>query len=201
MKKLALTGYKVFFASLVAVALVAQVDALKQVGTFNPANFFSFFTIESNIFAMVVLTISAYYLLAGKVSKKLDFLRGATTLYMAITGIVYVLLLSGADVQTPLPWVNAVLHYIFPIVVLLDWVIDKPKKNPTIKTSLLWLAYPVAYVIYSLVRGPLANNWYPYPFLNVFEHGYVQVLATSLVIAIGGILFALFIGKLPKYLR
>ena len=51
--------------------------------------------------------------------------RGAATLYMAITGMIFSLLLSGADVQTPIPWVNSTLHYVFPLFIVIDWLVDR----------------------------------------------------------------------------
>jgi hypothetical protein len=43
-----------------------------------------------------------------------------------------------------------------------------------------WLAFPLAYLGYSLVRG-LAVDWYPYPFLDPDESGgYAGVAGYSL---------------------
>ena len=52
------------------------------------------------------------------------YFRGAVTLYMAITGIVYALLLSDVDVQLSSRWVNATLHEILPLVLLADWILS-----------------------------------------------------------------------------
>jgi len=125
--------------------------------------------------------------LRGKVSQNLDMWRGASTLYMVITGIVYALLLSGLEesLQTPIPWVNFVLHYAFPVIVLLDWFIDRPAYKITLKQGLVWLIFPIAYAIYSLIRGAM-TGWYPYPFLNpVIEGGYLKIVVVSIFIAIG----------------
>ena len=183
-----IAGYKVVAAGVVLAAIFTQLSfGLNNIGGFNATNFFSFFTIESNTLASIVFLFSAYFILRGKVSHGLDMWRGASTLYMVITGIVYVLLLSGLEesLQTPIPWVNFVLHYAFPVVVLLDWFIDRPAYKITLKQGLVWLIFPIAYAIYSLIRGVM-NGWYPYPFLNpVIEGGYIKVAVTSLLIAVG----------------
>jgi len=89
-------------------------------------------------------------------------LRGAASLYMAITGIVFSVLLAGLDVElTAVPWDNTVLHYIMPVVVVADWVIDLPGTRIAFKSALVWLAFPLTYVAYSLIRGHL-TGWYPY---------------------------------------
>jgi hypothetical protein len=183
--------YKIVIALVVFAAVSTQFVHGMQFSTFNPANFFSFFTIESNIFGAVILLLSA--VVPGK---KLAYWRGAATLHMAITGVIYAILLSGADVQTPIPWVNAVLHYAFPVALLLDWLIDRPPRRISWKSSLVWLAYPLIYTIYSLVRGHF-TAWYPYPFLNVTQHGYMQVLITSLAITGPVVLLAFLVAKLP----
>lgn len=190
-KLLALRGARILVALLVFVAIVAQIAKLHSLGTFNPSNFFSFFTIESNILAAAVLV----YIVAT--DKRHDTLRGAATLFMVITGIIYTLLLAGTDVQTPLPWVNAVLHYIFPVYMLIDWFADAPERAVALKRAALWLIFPVVYAVYSLVRGSIVH-WYPYPFLNVDKLGYSTVFVNCLFVALFGVALAYGISVLPK---
>lgn len=144
-------------------------------------NFFSFFTIESNILAVVLLLLLA----AKKQGSRMATFRGAVTLYMTMTGVIYALLLSGNEValQTTIPWVNTVLHYALPVALLIDWLAFPPPRGVNPRRVLGWLAFPLAYVIYSLVRGGL-TGWYPYPFLNVAERDLPTVLATSAIIAV-----------------
>ena len=75
------------------------------------------------------------------------------------------LLLRGLEesLQTAIPWVNTVLHYIMPITMLLDWILNPPNKKITWKKSCKLALIPVFYVVYSLLRGSIVN-WYPYPF-------------------------------------
>lgn len=105
---------------------------------------------------------------------------------MVTTGIVYMLLLSGLEEspQTPTPWVNTVLHYVVPVYALVDWRWDPPRPPVPFRRGLLWLLFPLAYAVYSLVRGPIVD-WYPYPFLDPDNEnqGYGGVLVTALVIA------------------
>src|SRR6266702_8697760 len=117
-KRLFLIGARLFFAALNIAAIATQLLYSSQYAiSFSLVNFFSFFTILSNVFVTVVFVMSAFYLAAGrKPSPTDDMLRSASVLYMAITGIVYALLLSGIDVDLSLSWVNLQLHYIMPIV-------------------------------------------------------------------------------------
>ncbi|MEC5179728.1 Pr6Pr family membrane protein [Arthrobacter sp. CG_A4] len=84
--------------------------------------------------------------------------------YMTITGIVYSLLLSDVEVNTPIPWVNVVLHFTIPTVMVIDWLVDLPRIRVSLRESLIWLAFPLLYLVYSLLRGPIVG-WYPHPFL------------------------------------
>ena len=77
------------------VGLAALVVALVQ-STGTVANFFSFFTVQSNILAVVLLLGGG---LADPRSPRWAYFRGAVTLYMVITGIVYAVLLADVDVQ------------------------------------------------------------------------------------------------------
>jgi len=114
----------------------------------NIANFFSFFTIESNILAAALYVCISIYMLTSDKTRLIGKIRGALTLYMTITGIVYALLLSGNEIalQTTLPWVNFVLHYFLPVAILLDWLIFPPKEYIAPKYILAWLAYPLLYL-------------------------------------------------------
>lgn len=179
-----LITYKLAFGLLGLSAVITEMAVLIDRGRFVPANFFSFFTIESNIFAAVILMASAAALRLNRFIRYAAVLRGASTLYMVTTGIVFAVLLSGleANVLTAVPWDNTVLHYIMPLAVLFDWLIDPPKRIITFKAATIWLTYPIIYVLYSLVRGHLVG-WYPYPFLNPTGNGYVGVVITSIGIA------------------
>lgn len=186
-KKEIIIGYRIFFALLAFSSIVTEIAVLIERGRFNPANFFSFFTIESNAIALVVFMASAFVLARGKQSEIITVLRGASTFNMILVGVVFSILLSGLDVElTAVPWDNIVLHYIMPVVVALDWFIDQPGRGRvSFKQGLVWMVFPLLYVIYSLVRGAFVG-WYPYPFLNPVVQGYSSVALTSLCIAIGG---------------
>ena len=55
-----------------------------------------------------------------------ELLRGAAVVYLIVMFVVVIAFLSGEDVQLDLQWVDFVLHKLFPVVVLLDWLIDPP---------------------------------------------------------------------------
>ena len=177
-----LVGSRIFFALLGFSAVVTEIATLSERGRFVPMNFFSYFTVEANLIAVVILVLSA--LIGDRQGDRLTMLRGSSALNMIVVGIVFSLLLAGLDVElTAVPWDNTVLHYIMPVFVTLDWFVDLPKTRVAFKRVLIWMVFPIFYVIYSLLRGHF-TAWYPYPFLNSAVHGYAGVGIVILAIAI-----------------
>lgn len=198
-KKQFVLGYRLGFAILIPVTIAIQLaHSLEQSQNFSIVNFFSYFTIQSNFFAAVALLMSAYVLWKRKKDPQLESLRGAATLYMVVTGIIYNLLLRGDSLGTLLPWVNDILHRVVPVVMLFDWLYYPSARKFNAKEALLWLIYPLVYAAYTLIHGPLARHWYPYPFINVAQHGYARVAINCVVIAVSMLILALAVSKVPK---
>lgn len=181
-------GLRLLMAVTVVAAILTQLANTVSLG-YSVANFFSFFTIQSNIIGVIAVGTAALAGEAARGSVWLSQLRGAATLYMGITGMIFSLLLSGADVQTPIPWVNSVLHYVFPLFIVIDWLVDRSVRPLTFRQGLVFLAYPVAYLAYSMIRGPIVD-WYPYPFLDPRTNGYLFVAVMSVFVAIVGLALA-----------
>jgi hypothetical protein len=200
-KKL-LIGYKVLFSLLGFSAIITEIAVIVERGHFNPVNFLSYFTIETNILVAVILLLSAIAIARGK-NTKLDVIRSATVVYILVVGLGFSILLAGLENTefTAVPWDNIVLHYIMPTVMLVDFFIDRPKHRLHFKHSLTWLLFPIVYIAYSLIRG-VVTDWYPYPFLNPSLNGYSAValaIAGMLVLSIGIIWFICRLsGKKPQ---
>lgn len=184
-KRYFISSIRIALAILTLAAVGYQLLYNASGATFNPVNFFSFFTIQSNILAAAILIVAGVWGRGGSSNALFDALRGAATLFMVMTGVIYVLLLSNNQVavQTTIPWVNLVLHYVMPVAVFADWLVNPPAKM-RVATAASWLLYPVLYVAYSFTRGA-AIGWYPYPFLDVAELGYAEALANCAFISVG----------------
>jgi hypothetical protein len=157
---------RVAVALAIVAAVAGQMQSLADSGALIVENFFSFFTIQSNILACLVLLGLEMPpdSLLGRFGR---WARGGMTLYMTMTGVIYAMLLApiSADVSTQLEWVNLVLHVVAPIVVLVDWVTSPPRRRPKPHHAGWWLAFPAVWLVYSFVRGGIIG-WYPYPFLD-----------------------------------
>lgn len=172
-------------ASLITVALAAQLLIGMSEGGLTVVNFFSYFTVLSNTASVVLLSILAF---SPDADSRIGFalFRGAVTVYMAVTGLVYAVILAPnlADVAVPEPWIDWVIHVIGPLGVIADWFFDKPPLRLPRRSFWAWLGFPAAYVTYSLIRGPIAE-WYPYPFLDPAEQGgYGGVAVMSAIVLV-----------------
>jgi hypothetical protein len=128
-------------------------------------------------------------------SRGLELLRGAAVVYLTVTFFVVIVLLSDVDVSLELAWVDFVLHKLFPIVVVADWLIDPPVARLGVRDALIWLVYPIVWAVLTVVRGAV-DGWYPYPFLDPANGGYGKVTITVVLITVGFVVLALLFAWL-----
>lgn len=177
-------------AVVVAVGLAVQLVATARLdsGYFDSqagriVNVFCFFTVQSNL---IVLVTSA--LLAVRVNRLptwLWVLRLDGVLCIAVTFVVFhVALASLQDLEGLAKLADFLLHTASPVLCVLGWLLFGPRSRTSWRTVRLAVLFPAAWLVFALVRGPLVGGYYPYPFLDVGEHGYPRVLLNSLVVAV-----------------
>src|SRR5436190_1403917 len=172
-RRLALAVFRAATAIVVVAAIAWQVALNIDSGLFRPLRFFAFFTILSNAFAAILwLWLAATWRRAG--TRRVDLLRGAAALYLVITFVVVVILLSGAELQVADARVDFVIHKLFPMLVVVDWLVDPPETDLRMTDVILWLIFPLVWVAATLIRGAV-DHWYPYPFLDPDQGGYRSV--------------------------
>ncbi|MDJ0391761.1 Pr6Pr family membrane protein [Rhodococcus sp. G-MC3] len=190
----ALRVLRVGFGVLTACALGTILFAGLDTEGFSVVNYFSYFTVLSNVMTVVVMGVGG---LLDPTGRSWQLFRGAVTLYMVITGIIYAVLLSNIDVGVAADWTNEVVHRIMPVVILLDWVLVPAKTRITESQSLIWLTFPLVYGAYSLIRGPIVD-WYPYPFLDPRAQGYPAMIIGVLVLTVAFVLMALAVNAVGR---
>jgi hypothetical protein len=154
--------FRALFGLVTLAALLRQLMIQLESGS-NLVNYFSYYTILGNLFAGCVLMLSAAA--ARNSNRALTTLRAISVINMAMVGIVFSTLLRDTDLGSLLPWVNFVHHYLMPSVVVADWVLSPPRVPLGRRELTISLTFPLAYVVYVLIRGKIID-WYPYPFLN-----------------------------------
>ncbi len=154
--------------------------------------YISYFTILSNL-AVLLVCVSA---LTGWPSFfARPAVRGAVTVYIALTGVVYAVLLRDTwEPQGLWRLTDASLHYVVPAVSLLAWLASPDHGTLRWRHAVAWLAFPLLYLVWVLLRGARSGE-YPYPFLDAAGLGLSVVLFNAVALlgvflAFGGILVA-----------
>ena len=149
-----------------------------------------YFTVQSNLLVFGYFVGAVYWMLRRRAMvTPAPRLHGGVVLWIVITGLVaHILLNHGANplpglVHAPDLWVNwtaFALHYVVPVMVLVDWVLFSPRRAVSWRHIPLWLAYPLGYGLVALARAALYpgfENPYPYYFLDPRTNGYLWVAA------------------------
>jgi hypothetical protein len=169
--------------AVLAFAAIGMQLALPVGASYSVLNFFSYFTNLSNLIAALVLLLCVFN--ASSINKRsMALARYVSVVNMTVVGLVFAVLLRDVDLGALLPWINFVLHYVMPVAVVADWLLNPPLLKLRSKDSLLALVFPSSYLAYVILRGA-ETGWYPYPFLNPANvGGYTGVAMYSLGIAI-----------------
>jgi hypothetical protein len=77
---------------------------------------------------------------------------------------------------------DRLLHVAVPVLALAGWLVFGPRGRAERSDLVPFLVLPLAWLAYTLARGELVE-WYPYPFVDVNEHGYGVVLLNCAGIA------------------
>ncbi|GAA2346016.1 Pr6Pr family membrane protein [Dactylosporangium salmoneum] len=187
----------VVFRALTALCAVAGIVAL-QLWNHGDWGSFVYFTVQSSVVIAVVSAWAVFRPVAAPV-------RGAATLYSCITGTVYHALLanpsspfyqadSGAHALH-----NLLLHTVTPILAAVTWLLIE-RERVRWWFAALWLAYPLAYLIFALIRGAFVHE-YPYPFIDVNKQHPGGVAANSVGFTIAFFLLGLLLIGLGALLR
>jgi hypothetical protein len=174
--------------ALILFAIGWQLGIAIRLG-FPVAGFLGYFTNLCNLFAAFVLLVAAFQGLRGQVSPTVDLLRHCAVIYMAVVGIVFVTLLRDTDLGALLPWINVLLHYVVPVALVADWMLDPPARPLARRDLGTAIVFPLLFLIYTMIRGPIVG-WYPYPFLDpATAGGYLAVgaYAAAIIVLFAGI--------------
>ena len=121
--------------------------------------------------------------------------KGAITLAITITFLIYHFLLSSSDFAMSEPYKgyfisSILLHYIIPIMVIIDFIIFDKKGVYTKKDPFIWLLIPSVYFIFSIIRASIGDPFsdgsrYPYFFIDIDKYSSETILINLILLAIG----------------
>jgi len=152
------------------------------------ADWFSYFTIWSNIVVAVVTSILAWG--RPRATAALRAARLDSVLLITITGLVYAVVLAPISVQRGWENVsNTLLHQVTPILTVLVWLLVGPRGWVSWRTVLGALVIPLGWVAVMLLHGAFVRA-YPYPFVDVAVLGYAAALVNIVGILVLGLAMA-----------
>ena len=172
----------------------------------NVGFMFSTYTIQSNTMVLVWLSIAVLFQEKNRdhwfFSK---IIRGAITLYITITFIIFAILLSPYYHPTGIEQYNNInLHYLVPIAFIVDWFLTEMDREYSWKYIVIWLAYPVFYLGFTLILGYLTNT-YIYYFIDLNVLGIHLFIGICVILAGAflslGALYVFLNKKLGKHFR
>lgn len=177
-------------AAVVAVGVVVQLfvsarfdEAFFDAPAERVLNVFAYFTIQSNLLLGGTTLLLALWP-DRSWGELFRTLRLNGVLCIAVTGIVYHAVLAGLD--DPHGWAalaNFLLHTVAPVAGVLGWLLFGPRGFTGWRIVGLSIVFPVLWLGFTLIRGEFVG-FYPYPFVNVDEHGYGRVLLNCLLVAV-----------------
>lgn len=180
-------------------------------------NFFSYFTIQTNIFVALWFLLSAiFHNQEGKKASKWfgpNMALGVTT-FITITGLIYntMLLPTHVDRTGFYFWfTSSVEHMVAPIVMIVYFLAFMQKEKGSVlemKTFLkeklvICYIYPIVWLVVMLIRGEFRYQAgkayaYQYFFINVHEKSYGLAGWAWLIIALA-IIFLIILGFTTLY--
>ena len=197
--KSAFGAFRVLLGLSLLGSVVWQVADRIRVDRFRPFEYFAFFSIDSSIFAGIVVLLSGIWLLQGKAeTERQNILRLIVTVSMIIVGVVYHALLGDSavapeDIGYEWPRIpNLVIHTWAPIAIAIDYLLSIRGAKPKLRKALWVVVYPLIWLFLSIIRG-LADGWWPYWFINPGSEGGVVGMITYILLIAGGFISLGFI--------
>ncbi|GAA2172768.1 Pr6Pr family membrane protein [Agrococcus versicolor] len=189
-------------ATLALFAMGYQLLAVHIPAGYSVLNFFSYFTNLSNIMIAIVFVVSAVRLIDGRTDPSATdvALRGGVVVYILFVGLVFNTLLRDVDLGDLLPWVNGILHFLLPVLGLVDWILWPPRRRLPLSVVGWWMIWPAVYAIAAVVRGAI-TGFYPYPFFDpAASGGYGGVALLCVGMVVGFLILALGIRAIGNWL-
>ncbi len=195
---------RTFLARVVALAIALSigytiisemVDEIQR-GVFIFTQFFGYFTVQAGCLTAVVM--SGIALAPLRLAPSLSYARGAVTLYMTMTLLIYHLLESPPGTWRIDEW--STIHVFAPILLLLLWWMLLPPHSQECKWwwPLSWTMYPLIFATTSIVRGN-SDTWYPYGFLDVDANG-LSFVAGMVAGLAGGVTALGYLLLMPSFI-
>ena len=147
-----------------------------------------YWTNQSNIMILIWLIFAVLFQSKSKLTSTVKSgLRGAVTVYILVTFLIYATLLANG----PQSSASIILHYLIPLMFLLDWVLTETGAIYLWKFLGYWIIYPLIYLAQVIIIGTL-TGFYPYFFVDLPNIGIASFIINVLLL----IAFFLLLGSI-----
>jgi hypothetical protein len=178
-------------------------------GLFSAEHRVLYFTVQTTLITIGYFLVVLHAMVRRGDADVAPRLRGGITLWLLITCLVSYVMLT--HLKNPLPGLAAaepftalinrsvfLVHYVVPLLVLIDWVAFGPHRRVRWRDVPLWIMFPLGYGVAVELRAallPAAPIPYPYPFLDADKQGYGGVAVQFVVLGVAfAALGALVVG-------
>jgi lysylphosphatidylglycerol synthetase-like protein (DUF2156 family) len=125
--------------------------------------------------------------------------QAAFSLYILFVGLAFWFVLGGPEeVEHWWLWIPEVTaHSLSPLLGVVWWYAAVARGRLRVWHPFAWLVYPIAYLAYWLVRGPIVGE-YPYFFIDVGELGYAGVAVWTGILVAGFLVLGLVMWAIDR---
>ena len=179
-------AFKAILALSAWAGVLIQCDAFD--GRFD-ASALRYYTLMSNLLIAGYFSVAAVLALRGADAPLSNF-KGALTMGITVTGLVFHLLLSDGSFRmgSADAVANQLLHTVTPIMAVLDWLLFNEKGRYGWRSPFLWTILPNLYFVWATIYGFTSGKRYydglrfPYFFMNFDHLGTGRVLRNVLTL-------------------
>jgi len=198
-----------YMISALVIALAGSAGLVLQSGILRTGRarpgMFCFYTTQSNLL-VALYELALFFSLLFRAGPLLRFLTApgtalVVTVCIWVTHLVFHFALVPYIRRTGISFAdssegklgNILVHYVTPLLTLLQWLLWADKTGLTFRNALIWLVIPLCYLIFIMLRArtgkPIGNTnlLYPYFFLDYPSMGLKKV-----VLVIAGLMVTFF---------
>ncbi len=175
----------ILLTALVVIGVLGIIFTALSSDFMGGASIFYFFTVQSNIFIIVMALLFAGHEVIGLINKTQSVnqimlqIKFVATVAITVTFLVFFTMLAPLmGIDYLLSFNNFSLHAIVPILAIIDFVLFDTDINLSYPKSLIATIAPISYVIFVYAIGvPLKlqyakDLYFPYFFLNYDQNGF-----------------------------
>ena len=159
-------------------------------------DYFSYFTIWSNI---VVAVVAGIFVFRPRMSSFwFRALWFSSLLMISVTGLIYNIALADlVQAEGAAAVSNLCNHVLTPLAFVLAWLLVGPRGWISLRVIAAGLVVPFCWIFLTLIRGAFVDA-YAYPFVNVTKLGYAEVLINLSVIVVACCVLSLVLWGIDK---